>query len=190
MIRSLFWAISLAGTPFAALAADPSAGGATINLAPLLDQVVWPTLVALGLVLGTWLVQRLAKRLGIQNTAALQNTMEAAMTNGLQLAQAKVATLNIEDIRVQHQIIADAVNYAIASAPAAAKGLGLDKDALAERLSARLAPAVLAAAATEGRVSVGAAATVVNPAVQNAPVAIAAAPLPVQLSQPPPSRDD
>jgi len=62
----------------------------------------------------------------------------------LQLAQARVATLNIEHVDVQNKIIADALNYAIASAPDAVKGLGLDEAALAEKLRARLAPAVLA----------------------------------------------
>lgn len=138
-------------------------------------------------------VQRVAKWLGIQNTAVLQSTVDAAMRNGLQLAQAKVATLNIENVQVQKGIISDAVRYAIASAPGAIKALGLDEKALAEKLSARLAPAVLAAAATEGPVSVGAAATAVNPAVQTAPIPIAAAPPPVGPAAPgypPPAKED
>ena len=163
--------------PFYGMAFGADAAAPTINLKPLLEQVVWPTLSAHGLVLGTWLVQRVAKWLGLQNTATLQGAMEAAMHNGLQLAQAKAATLNIEHVDVQNQIVADALKYAIAQAPAAAKGLGLDADALAEKLRARLAPAVLAAAATPGEVTVAAAASAVNPAVQSAP--IAAAPPPV-----------
>jgi len=51
----------------------------------------------------------------------------------------------------QNKIIADALNYAIASAPDAVKGLGLDEAALGEKLRARLAPAVLAAAAPTDR---------------------------------------
>ncbi|HTE35720.1 MAG TPA: hypothetical protein VK634_06885 [Reyranella sp.] len=170
---------------FIVLAGNTLAPATTVDLKPLLDQVVWPLVGAVLAALATFLTTKLAQWLKLKSSAMLQATVEAALNNGLQLAQAKVATLNISNIGVQSEIVAQAAAYAIARAPDALKSVGIDTTtpqglaAVRDQIEARLAPAVLVGAASPLDLSVGTAATIANPSIATGPVEVTSAAPPI-----------
>lgn len=131
MFRLVFILLLL---PAVGFAADDT----KVNLSPFVSNVVWPILSALVLALGAWGVQKVSARLGIQNNQALANTVEQALTNGLALAQSRVGDVPLT-IDVKNKIVARAAQYALDHVPEAMGKLGIGKDALLEKLEARLA---------------------------------------------------
>jgi len=120
----------------AAYAADT-----TVDIAPLIREVLLPIASALGMVLATWISAKIAELLKIRRDDALAAKVEEALRNGLALAQSR-----LEDkigsgpipIDVKSQIVADAAHYAATHVPAALKKLGVTPDVLQEKLEARL----------------------------------------------------
>lgn len=131
MFRLVFILLLL---PAVGFAADDT----KVNLSPFIANVVWPLLSALVLALGAWGVQKISARLGIQNNQALANTVEQALTNGLALAQSKVGDVALT-VDVKNKIVARAAQYALDHVPEAMDKLGIGKEALLEKLEARLA---------------------------------------------------
>lgn len=114
---------------------------ATIDLAPLLHEILLPIASALGMVLATWLAKKVADWLNVRRDEAFIGKLEEAMKNGLALAQSR-AEQQIRDkgltVEVKSQLVADAANYAAAHVPGALKALGVGPRELAEKLEARL----------------------------------------------------
>lgn len=135
MLRS---ALILAVVLISGSAVAQQAGGTTVDLSPLLANVVYPILSALVLALGGWAVQKFAAMVGLKNTQALQSTVESALQNALAYGQSKVADVPLT-IDVKNQIVANAANYATAHVPDALSKLGITKDQLVQKLQARLA---------------------------------------------------
>ena len=145
----------------------------TIDLNPLFVQVVWPFLGVVATAVASVIAYKVNKWLGLKENTINQDLIEVALKNALQAAQAKVATSDIANIKVQSRIIADAGNYVVRHVPDTLLALGVDvttvagQQELAEKIGSRLAPAVLVG--TDRNMTVGAAATLVNPAVPTAP---------------------
>lgn len=146
-----------------------SAAATAIDLQPILNLVVWPVLGALGMALAGLITARVNQWLGLKNNAFLQATLEKAIQSGLQAAQARVATMNIQHVDVQSKILADASTYVLSHVPDTLKAAGIDVSTpagameLAEKLEARLAPAIMVAVSSPTDVSVATAATIANP---------------------------
>ncbi len=120
----------------AAYAADT-----TVDIAPLIREVLLPIASALGMVLATWISAKIAELLKIRRDDALAVTVEQALRNGLAFAQSrledKIGSGPIS-IDVKRQIVADAATYAVAHVPGALKKLGVTPKVLQEKLTARL----------------------------------------------------
>ena len=113
----------------------------TINVAPLINEVVIPIVVALAGVLATWLSTKLAALLGVKKDDALAARLEEAMKNGLAFAQSQLADKFDKgpiDIDVKNHLIASAADYASSHVPDTLKQLGIGPHELAEKLAARL----------------------------------------------------
>lgn len=113
----------------------------TVDISPLINQVLIPFAVALGSVLAAWIAAKVAALLGIKREDALAAKLEEAMKNGLALAQARLeerlgaGPINIE---TKHQLVATAATYARDHVPGTLKALGVTPSALQEKLEARL----------------------------------------------------
>ncbi len=146
-----------------------------VDFTPLFNTVIWPALAAIAMAIVGVLIDRIRKTWGIDVD---RKTIETAVNNGLQLAQARMASSDLTRASVQNEIIAGAANYAISHVPGALKNLGVDittpegRASLMEKIEARLAPAVMVAEATPGPVTVAAAATIANPDVSTAPAPV------------------
>jgi hypothetical protein len=161
--------------PARAEAVTQDAKGFVIDFGPLFTLVVWPTLSVVFLALAGVIAARIQKKFGIEVD---KKTIETAVQAGLQLAQSKVASSNINSVTVQNGIVAAAANYAIAHVPDALKNIGVDvstdagKASLQQKIEARLAPAVMVGASSQAPMSVAAAATIANPSVASAPAPV------------------
>jgi hypothetical protein len=122
--------------PFAAFAADT-----TVDLAPLIDQVVIPCAVILLGGLATWLSQKAAAWMGAKKDDVLAAKLEEAMKFGLAFAQSKLGE-RIGDgpikVDVKSALVATAAGYAANHVPDTLKALGVGPKELAEKLAARL----------------------------------------------------
>ena len=113
----------------------------TVDISPLINQVLIPFAVALGSVLAAWIAAKVAALLGIKRDDALAAKLEEAMKNGLALAQARLeerigaGPINIE---TKSQLVATAATYARDHVPGTLKALGVTPAALQEKLEARL----------------------------------------------------
>lgn len=113
----------------------------TINLRPLVSELVQPIAAAIGIVLATWISTRLAGWLKLQRDDGLRGVIDNVMQKGLAYGMSKLddatksAPLTFE---VKNRIVADAANYAIAAAPDAMKKLGVTKDTIEKAVAARL----------------------------------------------------
>lgn len=137
-----------------------------------MSTVFWPCLSILVPVVAGVIALQIKQKFGIQVDQA---TVEKALQNGLQKAQAEVATMNMGSADVQKSIVNKTMEYAIDHAPAALKSVGVDiataegQKLLGDKIAARLAPAVLVAASSKADMSVATAATIANPNVSTAP---------------------
>lgn len=149
----------------------------TIDLKPLFNLVIWPMLSVIGLALAGFIATRISTWTGSQNEARNRALINDILQSGLQAAQARVATSNIQHIDVQDGIVAGALQYAVANGPDALKKAGVDvttpegRAAVSQKLEAMLAPAVMVAVSSPVDVSVATAATIANPAIPVGPAA-------------------
>lgn len=128
-------ALILAGA--ATAQTTPPAPSTAINFAPLLNEVVWPLVIALAGVLATWLSAKLAKWLGLKNADEVRKYVEPALQNALAYGQAATGKLPLT-VETKSQIVATAANFAIAHVADGLKMLGIDRDGLIRMLQARL----------------------------------------------------
>lgn len=149
----------------------------TIDITPLFNLVIWPMLSVVGLALASFIAAKISSYTGSQNQERNRTLINGILQSGLQAAQARVATSNIQNVEVQSGIVADALKYAVANGPEALKKAGIDitspegQREVAEKIEAMLAPAVMVAAASPNDVSVATAATIANPVIPVGPTA-------------------
>lgn len=119
-----------------------AAQAATVDIGPLVSEIVIPAVVALLGLLATWLARKAVGWFGMQQDGRATELLEAAMKNGLAYAQAQLAgrigTGPIA-IEVRSEAVAIAANYAVTHVPDALKLLGVDRGKLVDKLTARLA---------------------------------------------------
>lgn len=153
-----------------------------IDLAPLIN-IGWQFLSIVALALAGYIAKKFTDKADAQTKEKLRVLVNGILQSGLQMAQAKVSTANIERVEVQSGIVADALRYAVENGPAALKKLGVDvstvegKREIADKLESMLAPAVMVAASSKSDVSVATAATIANPHVPTGPAVITTEPL-------------
>ncbi len=114
---------------------------ATIDLAPLVHQVLLPIAVAVGGVLATWLAKKMADLLGVQRDDKLAARLEDAMQKGLAFAQSRLEKKIGQGpilLDVKHEIVAEATRYAVDQVPGTLKALNVTPEQLADKLAARL----------------------------------------------------
>lgn len=114
----------------------------TIDLGPLVLQVLLPLATVLGGVLATWLAARLAKWLNLQNENVFRASINGAIKNGLALAQAQLKDPDVAaklTLDVRSRLVHDAYVYVMQHEPEAAKALGFDEDTLRDKIEAHLA---------------------------------------------------
>lgn len=112
----------------------------TIDLSPLIDQVVIPTLSAVLIGLATWVARWAIAFFKVKITAQQGATVDAALANGINLAvhQLQVPLDANSSVEVKNQAVAIAANYAIPKIAAETKALGITPDSIAQRIEARL----------------------------------------------------
>lgn len=107
-----------------------------VDIAPFVNNVVWPVLTAAVLALGTWAVQRLAKWLGIQNEATLQSSMDKLLRDSLAFAQSRIAgPLTID---VKSRLVAEAASFAVDHGKDILSSASVTPDLLREKLEAKI----------------------------------------------------
>ena len=114
----------------------------TIDLGPLVLQILLPLATVLGGVLATWLARRLATWLNLQNESVLRESINVAIKNGLALAQSELKDPNVAaklTLDTRSRLVHDAYVYVMQHEPAAAKALGFDEDTLRDKIAAHLA---------------------------------------------------
>ena len=164
-----------------------------IDLNPLFSQVVWPALSIVALALAGYIAKKIANKADADTQDKVRILVNNVLQSGLQAAQAKVASSNIERPNVQAGIIADALNYASLHGPEALKKLGIDMTTEAgqkeiyAKLQSMLAPSVMLAVASPNNVSVATAATALNSAVSTASPATAVPSITVDPANPVPA---
>lgn len=113
----------------------------TIDLGPLIRDVLLPFLGVILTALLGWAAKRFSDWIGVKRDDALALKIEEAMKNGLALAQARLeqrlgpGPLHVD---VKSEVVATAGKYAADHVPGALKALGVTPAALKEKLEARL----------------------------------------------------
>lgn len=113
----LFGLVALCARAFA------QAPSTTVDLSPLMAEVVWPALGALAVALAGWVAQRAATWFHLQNQDVVRGYVLKALQTGLDVAYARLggAPLSIE---TRNQTVASIANYLITSVPQGLKALG------------------------------------------------------------------
>lgn len=149
----------------------------SIDLAPLFSQVIWPALSVIALALAGYIAKKIANKADADTQEKTRKLVNGVLQAGLQLAQRKVASSNMENVDIQDGIVADALKYAVANGPVALKALGVDvstpegREEVTQKIESMLAPAIMVAVSSKKSVSVATAASIVNPTVPTGPSA-------------------
>lgn len=112
---------------------------ATLDLAPLVNQVIVPLLtpiLAAGLM---WIGYRVQALFHVNILAGHRAVFETAVANGIKLLSQRLGNVAMT-VDVKNAAISGVAAYVVKTAPDAVKRLGLDKDAqaLATAIEARL----------------------------------------------------
>jgi hypothetical protein len=114
---------------------------ATVDLGPLIRDVLLPFLGVVLTVIAGWAGKKFAEWMGVKRDDALAAKIEEAMKNGLALAQSrleqKIGTGPI-NVETKSELVATAGKYATDHVPGALKALGVTPEVLQEKLEARL----------------------------------------------------
>ena len=108
----------------------------TIDLVPIINQVVVPILSAVLLAVLAWAAQRIAVFFHIKIQDSQRAVLSAAVSNGI--AYAGHALAGRENITVSDTAAA-AVEYVLPKVPGALKALGVTPDHLSQLVTAQLA---------------------------------------------------
>src|SRR5579864_2442517 len=132
VVRALLCAGIFAALPIMPALAEAPPLATSVDIGPLINQVVLPTVAAIGSVLAAWIAAKVAAYLNLQNTGQLSGILEVALQNGLAFAQSALKTRLPADgsvpIDLKNEVLATAANYALAHVPDTLKSLGVDKD--------------------------------------------------------------
>ena len=114
----------------------------TVDLAPLVNEVVLPLVTAVLSPLVPWLAYKAIQVLHLQLTKAQAATLEVAMQNGINYALGKVqAFTNAHgQVQMKDQVVAQAAAYVLPKVPDTLKALGVTPEGLKQRIEARLPP--------------------------------------------------
>lgn len=111
---------------FAAFAqtATPAASPTSVDLSPLLSQVLYPLLGTIATALAGWVAQRAATWFHLQNQDTVRGYVLSALSTAIDVARVRLggAPLTIE---THSQTIASVANYLIVSVPQGLKALGI-----------------------------------------------------------------
>lgn len=113
----------------------------SIDLWPIVRDVVMPTVSVLAPLIGLWVAQRISRWLHLKNEGVLRDVLNVAITHGLALAQSRVAQAGDAGqlaIHTKNELVSKTVNYVLDHEPEAAKALGYDPQLLAQKISAHL----------------------------------------------------
>jgi hypothetical protein len=129
--------------PIAAMAqtAPAVSTGGVIDFAPIMRDVVVPTLSAVLLVGATWAVTWLAKKLKLSADSEVRTYLDAALGKAVAFGVGKVSDLsegNWTQVKVKNEAVAVAANYALTKVPDALRYLKVDPDHLREMIEARV----------------------------------------------------
>jgi hypothetical protein len=122
------------------LAAAADSSSTITDIAPLLNQIVFPAVISLLGILGGYVLLWVKKRMGMAADDQNAGKLEDAMKFGLAFAQSQLQAqasgpLNID---LKSPILTVAAKYAMDHAPDAMKALGVGEDLLRQKLEARL----------------------------------------------------
>lgn len=135
---------------------------------------VWPICLALLSAVASfamlWLTKKSNSWVNAQNNQSYDDVIDQACMGGIAFGQQTQANSDIRNEAVQAAIVASAFAYAKGHATEAIIARGITDAILRQKIIARLAPALMAAAAVGGQVSVAAAATAVNPNIPTTPL--------------------
>lgn len=142
-LRMFLLALVAVMTPVAAFAAtDVHATG--VDLRPLLQEVLL-TVSAVVSLFAMWALRKVGEyiraKTGVNVLAQeqmIRDYLEAAMARGLAYALAKVESADWASVEFKNELLTIASQYVLDAVPGALEHFGLDREALIERLVARL----------------------------------------------------
>jgi hypothetical protein len=119
-----------------------SAAAYTIDLTPLVTDVIAPLATAVLTPLISWVVWRVVQLLHLKLTAAQAQVVEGAMQNGIAFAMSRAQDLALQHAQVPTKsfIVKTAANYVMPKVPSALAKLGITPEGLEQRIEARLPP--------------------------------------------------
>lgn len=109
-----------------------------IDFRPLMDQVVWPAIVAVATAIAGVLVRKLLGWLKLSEDRMVREYLEVALVNGLELARQRLGSVPL-GMTTKSQLVAEAANYVIGRVPDALKRFDIDEAALKRLVEARVA---------------------------------------------------
>ncbi len=110
----------------------------TIDFRPLVNEVVWPLIVAVVTAIVGILARKALSWLNLSEDRMVREYLDVALVNGLELARQRLGGVPL-GATTQHQVIAEASNYVITRVPDALKRFGIDQNGLRRLIEARLA---------------------------------------------------
>lgn len=109
-----------------------------IDFRPLINEVVWPLIVAIVTAIVGILARKVLSWLNLSEDRMVREYLDVALANGLELARQRLGNVPL-GATTQHQLVAEASNYVIGRVPDALKRFGIDQDGLRRLIEARVA---------------------------------------------------
>ena len=110
----------------------------SIDLRPLISELVFPLVAGIGLWLATWISTRVAGWLKLSRDDIVRKYLEKALMLALDYGKSRLDQGTPLTVSVKSKIVADAATYAVEHVPGALKHFGVDADGLKRMLAARL----------------------------------------------------
>ena len=119
-----------------------SAATYTVDLTPLVTQVLAPLAVAVLTPLISWVCWKVLELLHIKVDQAQAQTLETAIQSGINFAISKAEELGApySKVQVKSFVVKTAANYVLPKVPSALAKLGITPEGLEQRIEARLPP--------------------------------------------------
>lgn len=109
-----------------------------IDFRPLVNEVVWPLIVAVVTAIVGILARKTLSWLNLSEDKMVREYLDVALVNGLELARQRLGSVAL-GATTESRLVAEASNYVIGRVPDALKRFGIDQDGLRRLIEARIA---------------------------------------------------
>lgn len=109
-----------------------------IDFRPLVNEVIWPLIVAIVTAIVGILARKALSWLNLSEDRMVREYLDVALVNGLELARQRLGSVAL-GATTESRLVAEASNYVIGRVPDALKRFGIDQDGLRRLIEARIA---------------------------------------------------